>query len=40
MLKQPFLIFEKKKSLPNSLCDEIINNYKDDLINGNFVVDN
>ena len=40
MLKQPFLIFENKNSLPDSLCDEIMNNYKDDLINGNFVVDN
>jgi|688.fasta_scaffold222644_1 hypothetical protein len=40
MLKQPFLIFEKKNSLPNSLCDEIINNYENDLINRNFVVDN
>ena len=40
MLKQPFLIFENKNSLPNSLCDEIINNYEDDLINSKFITDN
>ena len=40
MLKQPFLIFENKNSLPNSLCDEIINNYEDDVINSKFITDN